>query len=62
MSDTPRITGLGGVFYVAADPQATREWYRDKLGVDGAYGPQFAWAEEQKNEWTLELQADCHPD
>lgn len=54
MSDTPRITGLGGVFYVAADPQATREWYRDKLGVDGAYGPQFAWADEpKKNPYSL---------
>lgn len=43
---TPRVTGLGGVFYVAKDPEATRAWYRDTLGVDGAYGPQFAWADE----------------
>ena len=44
----PRVTGLGGVFYVAGDPQATRAWYRDKLGVDGPYGPQFAWEGEPK--------------
>lgn len=50
MSETtgPRVTGLGGVFYVAADPEATRAWYREKLGVDGEYGPQFAWEEEPK--------------
>ncbi len=45
---TPRVTGLGGVFYVVADPEATRAWYRDTLGIDGPYGPQLAWAEEPK--------------
>ena len=43
---TPRITGLGGVFYVVKDPEATRAWYRENLGIDGTYGPQLAWAEE----------------
>ncbi len=38
----PRVTGLGGVFYVAKDTEATRAWYRDKLGVDGEYGPQLS--------------------
>ena len=47
-SNGPRVTGLGGVFYVAPDPEATRAWYREKLGVDGAYGPQFAWADDPK--------------
>lgn len=47
-TDNPRITGLGGVFYVTADPETTRKWYRDILGVDGTYGPQFAWADEPK--------------
>jgi catechol 2,3-dioxygenase-like lactoylglutathione lyase family enzyme len=46
MADGPRITGLGGVFYVAADPEATRTWYRETLGIEGEYGPQLAWAEE----------------
>ena len=44
----PRVTGLGGVFYVTADPEATRAWYRETLGVDGTYGPQFAWADDPK--------------
>ncbi|MEL6737825.1 MAG: VOC family protein [Pseudomonadota bacterium] len=47
-STTPRITGLGGVFYAVKDPEATRAWYRDNLGIDGTYGPQLAWAEEPK--------------
>ena len=54
MSDAPRVTGLGGIFYVAQDPDATRAWYRDMLGVDGQYGPQFAWSDEpKKNPYSL---------
>ena len=41
-----KITGLGGVFYVVADPAATRDWYRDVLGLSGRYGPLLAWSEE----------------
>ena len=41
-----KITGLGGVFYVVKDPEATRAWYRDVLGIDGDYGPQLNWSEE----------------
>ena len=43
-----KVTGLGGVFYVVKDPEVTREWYREKLGIDGPYGPQMAWSEETK--------------
>lgn len=46
----PCVTGLGGVFYVVKDPEATRAWYRDVLGVDGPYGPQFAWADEPRSQ------------
>ena len=41
-----KITGLGGVFYVVKDPEATRAWYRETLGIDGDYGPQLNWSEE----------------
>ena len=44
-----KVTGLGGVFYVVKDAEATRVWYREKLGIDGPYGPQFAWADEPKS-------------
>ena len=42
-----KITGLGGVFYVVKDPEATRGWYRETLGIDGAYGPMLLWSQEQ---------------
>ena len=45
-----KISGLGGVFYVVADPEATRTWYREKLGIDGEYGPQLSWSEEEGEE------------
>ena len=41
-----KVTGLGGVFYVVKDPDATRAWYRDVLGIEGDYGPQLMWSEE----------------
>ena len=41
-----KITGLGGVFYVVRDPEATRAWYRDMLGIGGEYGPLLKWSEE----------------
>jgi predicted enzyme related to lactoylglutathione lyase len=28
-----RVTGIGGVFFKARDPQALAAWYRDQLGV-----------------------------
>ncbi len=45
---SPRVTGLGGVFYVVRDPEASRTWYRVMLGIDGPYGPQLAWAGEPR--------------
>lgn len=41
-----KVTGLGGVFYVASDIPATRAWYRDVLGIDGEYGPTLPWSDE----------------
>ena len=31
-----RVTGIGGVFFKAADPARLERWYRDHLGVDPA--------------------------
>jgi catechol 2,3-dioxygenase-like lactoylglutathione lyase family enzyme len=33
-----KITGIGGVFFKAADLEATKAWYRDVLGLDGEWG------------------------
>ncbi len=38
------VTGLGGIFVKVADPDATRKWYRDMLGVGGDYGAMFPFS------------------
>lgn len=46
-----RITGVGGVFLRARDPQALAAWYRDNLGIpveaDQSYGVLVAAAGDQ---------------
>jgi catechol 2,3-dioxygenase-like lactoylglutathione lyase family enzyme len=39
-----KVTGLGGVFYKVEDPEATARWYRETLGVGGAWGATFGFA------------------
>ena len=29
-----RVTGIGGIFFKARDPEALRDWYRQHLGLD----------------------------
>jgi catechol 2,3-dioxygenase-like lactoylglutathione lyase family enzyme len=40
-----RVTGIGGIFLKARDPDALRGWYRDHLGVDVQSwgGATFRW-------------------
>jgi len=38
-----RVTGLGGVFYKAADTAKTAEWYRETLDLGGEWGITFPW-------------------
>ena len=43
-----KVTGIGGFFFRAADPDAIALWYRDNLGIDPvpmAYGDQ-SWTQE----------------
>jgi predicted enzyme related to lactoylglutathione lyase len=39
----PEVTGIGGVFIRARDPEALRRWYTEHLGIaiDGDSGAQF---------------------
>lgn len=30
---TPKITGIGGIFFGSENPQEIREWYSEKLGI-----------------------------
>lgn len=35
MSDeTPRVTGVGGIFFKSEDPDAMKGWYKENLGLD----------------------------
>lgn len=39
----PRITGIGGLFFRAADPQALIDWYATHLGLTIGHSP---WQQE----------------
>ncbi len=39
---TPRVTGIGGIFFNSEKPTATQDWYAENLGlVTDAYGSVF---------------------
>ncbi len=41
---TPRITGIGGIFFKVKDPAATRSWYAQHFGMQtDKYGTNFLW-------------------
>jgi predicted enzyme related to lactoylglutathione lyase len=45
---TERVTGIGGFFFRANNPEALARWYRDRLGVDpipADYG-QKSWTQD----------------
>jgi len=39
---TPKVTGVGGVFFFTENPKETREWYSKNLGIEtNDYGASF---------------------
>jgi len=42
-----KVTGIGGIFFKAADPKALQNWYRNMLGMDVTEwgGVIFEWRE-----------------
>lgn len=55
-----RVTGIGGIFFKARDPEALREWYRRHLGLDIQEwgGAPLRWADapdaaEGMTVWTI---------
>lgn len=39
---TPKVTGVGGIFFFSENPKETREWYHKNLGIDANdYGASF---------------------
>lgn len=45
-----KVTGLGGIFYKVADPDRTRAWYQETLGIGGEWGASFRWADEPQDD------------
>lgn len=31
---TPKVTGIGGIFFSSEDPKKTKEWYAENLGME----------------------------
>lgn len=51
-----RVTGIGGVFFKAKDPEALRRWYHEQLGVvpdDPGPGSLFRWEGEGSTSFAI---------
>ena len=44
-----RVTGIGGIFFHAKDPEALRAWYKTHLGIDVQEwgGTAFTWTDAE---------------
>jgi catechol 2,3-dioxygenase-like lactoylglutathione lyase family enzyme len=39
-----KVNGIGGVFFKVKDPETTRNWYKENLGLNtDQYGTNFEW-------------------
>ena len=45
-----KVTGLGGIFYKVEDPERTRAWYQEMLGIGGEWGAHFRWKDEPQDD------------
>lgn len=46
-----KVTGIGGIFFKSTDPQKSRDWYRDNLGlVTNEYGSLFEFRQAENPE------------
>ncbi|TXI90460.1 MAG: VOC family protein [Burkholderiaceae bacterium] len=44
-----RVTGIGGIFFKAKEPEKLHAWYKQHLGIDVQVwgGAAFSWSDEQ---------------
>ena len=48
---TPRVTGIGGIFFKSKDPKASKQWYSKNLGlVTNQYGSVFEFRNANRPE------------
>jgi predicted enzyme related to lactoylglutathione lyase len=46
-----RVTGIGGIFFKAKDPDKLREWYREHLGIESEkWGFAFQWSDDPQKD------------
>lgn len=46
-----RVTGIGGIFFKAKDPDKLREWYREHLGIEAeSWGYHFQWRDDPQKD------------
>ena len=45
-----KVIGLGGIFYKVEDPERTRNWYQEMLGIGGEWGAMFPWKADTTGE------------
>ena len=44
-----RVTGIGGIFFKAKDPEKLKAWYRTHLGVESeSWGAVFHWRDDPR--------------
>ena len=48
-----KVTGFGGLFYKVADPDKTRAWYQETLGVGGEWGAMFPFKKDDPEGFSL---------
>jgi predicted enzyme related to lactoylglutathione lyase len=45
-----RVTGIGGVFFKAKDPEKLKAWYRTHLGIESeSWGAVFHWRDDPRS-------------
>lgn len=53
----PKVTGIGGIFFFSDNPEATRDWYRQNLGLEtNDYSSTFEFRNLHKPEEINQLQ------
>ncbi|WP_317194920.1 hypothetical protein [Litoribacter ruber] len=50
-NNTPKVTGIGGIFFFSPNPEKTREWYADNLGLEvNQWGSSFEFRNAHRPE------------
>ncbi len=46
-----RVTGIGGIFFKATDPEKLKNWYRTHLGIESeSWGAVFRWSDDPRSD------------